>query len=190
MRTMLVAIPVLLLAGCIDSEIGYYDITSATPLVATCAAGVDATRSANWITAVQENPIDEFRVGSEDTVSQAQFFRPDDSVFATNISHQGDLLFSGEAITENATIEGVDLGADFSSLLESDSVGCEFDLRVSTEFTFVEDDFAEANGSLSVEVTETQLSDNRCAVVTCLVEYGFIVAHTASGDPGHWTPRQ
>jgi hypothetical protein len=180
----------ILLAGCIDSEVGYYDITSVTPLVATCAAGIDAGRAATWIDTVRDEPINEFRVGSEDTVSQAQFFRPDDSVFLATISNQGEGLYAGETITENATVGGIGLGADFSALLEADSVGCEFDLRVETDFTFIDDEFAEANGSLAVEMTETQLSDNRCSIVSCLIEYGFILSHTGGGNPGLWSSEQ
>ncbi len=176
----------LLLAGCIDSEVGYYDFDSVTPLVATCGAGVDAGRAAVWIDVVQDAPIDDLRVGSADAVTQAQFFRPDASVFVTAITNQGDRVFVGETTTENATVDGLDLGSDFSSLLEADSVGCEFDFRVGAELTFGDEDFAQADGRLSVEISETQLSDNRCPVVSCLVEYGFIVTRTAGGNPGLW----
>lgn len=188
MRVLLV-LP-LLLAGCIDSEVGFYDLESVTPLVATCAAGVDPARGAAWTDVMRDVPVDELRVGQEDSVTQAQFFRPDDSVFVSTITHQGDLLYSGSTLTENATVDGVDLGSDFSALLEADSVGCEFDLQVDVEMTFREDDFAEADGSLSVELLETQLSDNRCPVVSCLIEYGFIAAHTGSANPGLWEARE
>ncbi len=188
MRVLLIA--PLLLAGCLDSEVGYYDFESVIPLVATCAAGVDAACSAVWIDAVQDQPLDDLRIGTGDTETQAQFFRPDDSVFVTSITHQGDLAYSGETITENATVEGVDLGSDFSALLETNSVACEFDLRVTTAFAFREGEFEEADGNLSVEVTETQLSDNRCSIVSCLVEYSFILSHTAGGNPGLWAPRE
>ena len=188
MRALLIAS--VLLAGCIDSEVGYYDFESITPLLATCAAGVDASRSAVWIAAIQEEPPDDLKVGSGGTTVQAQFFRPDNSVLVTDIAYEGDLLYSGESITENATVDGVDLGADFSALLEADSVGCEFDLRVSTDLTFRLDDFAEADGSLSVEISETLQADTRCEIGSCLVEYSFVASHTAGGNPGLWIPRE
>lgn len=188
MRALLISC--LLLAGCIDSEVGYYDFETITPLLATCAAGVDAARSAAWIAAVQDEPPDDFKIGTSGATVQAQFFRPDDSVLLTTVSHQGELRYSGATETANATIESADLGAHFSSLLEADSVGCEFDLRVATDFAFRADDFAEADGALSVEITETDLSDDRCAVVSCEVQYSFVATHSAGGDPGIWIPRE
>lgn len=187
MRTLL---PLLvLLAGCIDSEVGTYTLSSVNTLVRTCAAGVPTDRSTTWQEAMAEEPINELRVGSADSgdadlSSQAQFFRAEDSVFLTRIQSQGGGVYGGETITENATVASSGLGSDFSALLEADSVGCEFDLRVDAELDFGDDSFDEADGRLTVEVFETQLSDDRCSVQSCLVEYGFIAAHSTGNDPG------
>ncbi len=187
MRTLL---PLLvLLTGCINSEIGTYSLNSVNTLVATCAAGVDTDQSSAWQQVMASEPIYELRVGSPensdaDPSPQAQFFRGDDSVFLARIGNQGDGIYSGETITENATVAGSGLGSDFSALLESDAVGCEFDLAVTTELDFGGDDFDQAGGTVTVEVYETQLSDNRCSVQSCLVEYGFIAAHSTGNDPG------
>jgi hypothetical protein len=188
MRALLLA--PLLLAGCLDSPVGYYDFESITPLVVTCGAGVDAGRAAEWTDAVRGTPPDDLRIASGETSTQAQFFRADDSVFLTDLLGEGGSLWSGEAVTENATVEGADLGSDYSSLLEADSVGCEFDLRVAAELTFREDAFEVADGRMEVEISESQISEDRCPVVSCLVEYGFVTTHTASGNPGLWVPRE
>jgi len=188
-RLLLLVFVLASTVGCVNSEVGDYRLDDVILLAATCGAGVPLDRASAWTSAMSTDVLDDMAVtrgrGPSTAGSQAQFWRSSDgTVFFTDIEGNDDRVFSGERVALATTVQESGLGSDFSSLLEPDSIGCEFDLSVTVEFDFGEEGFGVAAGSVFVEVSETQeLSDDRCPVQTCTADWSFAAAHT-SGSGG------
>jgi len=182
------AVPV---AGCAQDEVGSYRLDQALLLQAVCN-GTDTDRTSAWSSSLAESPLDTMQVGRPDGMSlsrsQAWFTRSDASTLFAEVSTSGDRRFEGVRDLEATTVSEASLGADFAGLLESEELGCRFDMRLGVTFSFAEDSWQEAEGTLHLELTETPEGDDRCDLVECRADFSYTASHVSVLNPGVFEP--
>ncbi len=195
MRTFLIATLALIslgLLGCVDGPVGQYRVDEVELREASCT-GIDQTRGAAWATAMRESPITEMLVGEEEGVAggppRVQYLREDSSIFSVQlpeetITEAGNHSFSAERLDDAIGVRDAGLGADFSTLLEADAVGCQIEYRLTLELEFRDGGWDAAISDLLVEVGQPFSSDNSCIVERCSALYEVAAAHTSGIDPG------
>lgn len=188
MRTrLLVALPLaLLLGGCMNSEVGDYRLDDVVAFAASCSAGVAAQRGQIWTAAMVDEVLDDMHItrggGMPGGLSEVQIDRSfDGSVFWAELEETADYAFTGERLAEGTTIDEARVGTDFSALVEADALGCLFDLGLTVELSFRDEAWGQVDGTATITVDQTAvISDNRCEIGSCMVEYRFAGAHTGA----------
>ncbi|HCP48460.1 MAG TPA: hypothetical protein DIU15_20655 [Deltaproteobacteria bacterium] len=177
--------------GCAQDEIGSYRLDQALLLQAVCS-GVDADLASTWSSALAESPLDTMRVGRETATSgdrsQAWFTRSDATTLFSDVGPTEEGRFEGLRELSATTVSDSSLGADFSGLLESDQLGCTFDLRLGISFSFEEDDWQKAEGTIHLELRETPLGDHRCDLLECRADFSYTATHVSVVNPGVFVP--
>ena len=180
------ALPLLLvLGGCMNSEVGDYRLDDVVAFAATCSAGVAAQRGQVWTSAMVDEVLDDMMItrggGVPSGESEVQIERSfDGSLFWADLEETADYTFHGETFMEGTTVGESRVGTDFSALVEADALGCLFDLGMVVDMTFREEGWRQVDGTVTISVDQTAvISDNRCEIGSCAVEYRFAGAHTS-----------
>jgi len=180
-----------LATGCADNEVGSYRLDQSLLLQASCS-GTDLDRANLWSEALAVGPLETMQVGRQDGMalarSQAWFTRSDASVLYAEVTSSSDRLFEGLRELEATTVEAASLGADFAGLLESEELGCTFDMRLGITFSFEEDSWQEADGTMHLILTETAEGDQRCELLECRADFAFTATHVSAFNPGIFEP--
>ena len=181
----------VLVSGCAQNEVGSYRLEQALLLQAVCT-GINAEQAATWSSSLAASPLDTMQVGrSTDTSadqSQAWFTRSDASTLFADVSPSGERRFEGVLDLTATTVSEASLGADFSGLLETEELGCTFDLRLGITFSFEEDSWQQAEGTMHLELTETAEGDHRCALIDCRADFSYDARHVSILNPGTFEP--
>ena len=181
---LLLALPTLLLAGCLDGPIGNYELGSAT--VATSCSGVDSTRASAWSDALNANPASDLEVGraSSSDPPVAMLFRDDASLFFTQLIQDpaDQYLWTGSREVGETTVAEAKLGSDYSALLEADGQ-CTFDLIVDAELAFQDSSWDRLTATFVITVDEADGGDP-CDLTSCSAELAFGASHSDGLNPG------
>ncbi len=184
-RATLVLTSALLLAGCMNSEVGDYRLDDVVAFSATCSAGIAAQRGQVWTAAMVDEVLDDMQItrgsGVPTGEPEVQIERSfDGSLFWAELEETADYTFHAERFAEGTTVEEARVGTDFSALVEADALGCQFDLGLTVDLTFREEAWKQVDGTVIISVDQTAvISDNRCEIGSCEVEYRFAGAHTS-----------
>jgi hypothetical protein len=175
----------LLLSACYTDPVGDYELHDVFMTAASCGGGTDEVRTQQWIEQMRAGGPSALQVargaGAEALVREAQLRRSDDSSFALRVDEASELNLIASESLEGTTVLDSGLGADFSVLLEADSVGCFFDFDSSLEMSFEDDGFGEAVGVLLLSLEgASSVQENRCDLTQCSVEYRFGATHISS----------
>lgn len=179
------AVSCVVLSGCLTSPVGDYRVDASHAFAASCTGATDAQRGQVWTSAMLDGVIDDLHVtrggGIPAGDPEVQLGRSSDgSRFWSDVEETSEFAFHGERIAEATTIEEAQLGTDFSALLEAGALGCVFDLDVLVDLEFRDEAWEAVDGSAIVTVAQTAaVSDERCELGSCMVEYRFAAAHTS-----------
>jgi hypothetical protein len=176
----------VLLGGCLSNEVGDYRLDDVVAFAATCSAGIQAQRGQVWTQAVVDEVLDDMHItrGGDGTggVSQVQIERSfDSSLFWADLEETADYTFHGERFAEGTTVAESRVGTDYSALVEADALGCLFDLGLTVDLLFRDEAWDEVEGTVIISVDQTAvISDNRCEIGSCAVEYRIAGAHSGA----------
>ena len=179
-------VSLLLLSACYTDPVGDYELHDVFMTAASCGGGTDEVRTQQWIEQMRVGGPSALQVargaGAEALVREAQLrLGSDDSSFALSVDEASELNLIASESLEGTTVLDSGLGADFSVLLEADSVGCFFDFQASLEMSFEDDGFGEAVGVLLLSLEgASSVQENRCNLTQCSVEYRFGATHISS----------
>ena len=185
-RLTLALLLALALGGCMNSEVGDYRLDDVVAFSATCSAGIQAQRGQVWTAAMVDEVLDDMHItrGGDGTggTSEVQISRSfDDSLFWAELEQTADFTFHGERFAEGTTVAESQVGTDFSALVEADALGCLFNLNLEVDLSFRDEAWDEIEGTVIISVDPTAvISDNRCEVGSCEVEYRLAGAHTGA----------
>lgn len=171
----------LIFAGCAAQPIGEYALTSSATTSSSCS-GLPTERAAAFSAAVSEAALLDLHVGSEGgggPVLQAD--RRDGTRGRVPLTGEGP-TWAGLQESSGVTVDEAGLGADFSAVAESETIGCLVD--VSWEATLELDDDDRATGLVTVEIRDPAEVGGGCAAERCSVTFSFEGTRTPGPDPG------